>query len=248
MTILILYFAFLGASIASFLGVIIDRFPRNESFIHGRSHCDVCKKQLSYLELIPIFSFLIQGGKCRTCKASLSSRYLIIEILGALSFVISFLRFGFDIKTIIAIVLSIILIIISYIDIDTMIINDRFNILIALLGLLSILLNHHSIKDALLGALVIALPLGVLSITTGSLGFGDVKLLFASGLLLGFKSIVVAFIIAVLTGGIYGSFILIQKKVDRKTAIPFGPFLCIGIFIAYLYGIQILDWYLNLII
>lgn len=248
MILITLYFAFLGATIASFLGVVVDRLPKKKSFVSGRSHCNVCNRDLSPAELIPIFSFVIQKGKCKACKTILPYRYLIIECIGAATFALSFLSFGFTSNFIVSLILSCLLIVISYIDIDTMLIYDRFNILMAILALLNLIFGNITILDSLMGALIISVPVGIFSILTGAIGFGDVKLLLSSGLLLGLRLSIVGFVIAILIGGLYAAVLLIGKKVNKKTAIPFGPFICIGIFIAYLYGFTISNWYLGLII
>lgn len=242
------YIGFIGASIASFLGVIIDRFPKNKSVVKGRSHCDTCQRNLSALELIPIFSFLIQKGKCKGCNSTLSLRYLMIECLGAFSFALVFHRYLLGAHAFIGFALTSLLIIIAYIDIDTMMINDRFNLSIFALGALALFLGLNTFNQTVIGALIVSLPLGVLSLTTGAMGFGDVKLMFAAGFLLGFPNIIVAFTLAIIIGGIYGTLLLLNKQANRKTALPFGPFLCIGIFVTYLYGSEILNWYLQLII
>lgn len=245
---IILYFCVIGATISSFLGVIIDRLPKKESFIKGRSHCDTCQRQLSPLELIPIVSYLIQGGKCKVCKSPLSIRYIVIEILGALAFLCSFFAFGFTHQLWISWILACLLLVISYIDIDHLIIYDRFHVLLLILGAINLAFGYHDIWSALIGALIVSIPLAILSITTGAMGFGDVKLMAAAGFLLGYKAVLVAFIIGVVLGGVYSLVLILRKKASGKTAIPFGPFLCFGIFIAYLVGQPLFNWYIHLII
>lgn len=245
---IIIYICVLGATISSFLGVVIERLPKQESFITGRSHCDVCQRQLRAGELIPIVSYVIQGGKCKVCKSRLSKRYIIIELLGSLAFLLSFFAFGFTHQLWISWFLASLLLIITYIDIDHLIIYDRFHVLILILGGISVALGYQDLNAAIFGAFIVAFPLAILSLTTGAMGFGDVKLMFAAGFLLGMKAILVAFIIGVIFGGLYSLFLILRKKASGKTAIPFGPFLCFGIFIAYLIGQPIFNWYIHLII
>lgn len=243
-----MYLGFLGASIASFLGVIISRLPKGESFIGGRSHCETCNRDLGMIELIPIFSYIAQRGQCRKCGTKLSPRYLIIEILGAFIFTISFFVHGWNLDTLYSILFGCILLVVAYIDLDTMLIYDRFNILILVLALIKIIISSGPFPDALIGLAIVCLPLSILSLKFNAMGFGDVKLLASSAFLLGTQSLIVAFIIAVILGGIHGIILIKSKKADSKSVIPFAPYLCIGLFIASLYGQQMATWYLSLIV
>lgn len=241
-----LYFIVLGLLIGSFLGVVIDRLPINKSIVSGRSQCEFCQRDLTALELIPIFSFLFQKGKCRKCHRNLSWRYPLLEFITAIAFWLTYRTSGISIQTGITLIFVSILIVIAFIDIDTMLIYDRFNILILILAILELFLFRKSIFDMLIGFLVVSFPLLIVALITNGIGGGDIKLMAVSGALLGAKNNVVAFIIAVIIGGIYGIIVLLTNKHNRKDAIPFGPFLCLGLFIARLYGPMLLAAYLAL--
>ena len=185
-------------------------------------------------------------GRCRHCSAKLSYRYPLFELLTGLSFILAFNKFGMSYQCLIAMILTSVLIVISFIDIDTMIIYDRFHFMILALGLIQIQINHTTIESSLIGMVIISIPYLILAITTQSIGGGDVKLTASSGFLLNPKNTVLAFILSTLIGGIYGILLIVFKNAKHQDAIPFGPFLCIGIFTAFLYGDWIITAYFSL--
>lgn len=237
----------LGLIMGSFLGVVIDRLPKKISISTGRSRCEFCNRDLTPLELIPLVSYFIQKGKCKKCHTKLSLRYPLLELITGITYVLVYVTFGYTIQSIIAMTFASVLIVIAFIDIDTMLIFDRFHIIILILAFIDAILLKKPITDVVFGALIISVPLLIIANITGGIGGGDIKLMFASGAYLATKNIVVAFVIAVIIGGIYGVITLMNKKHDRKDAIPFGPFLCVGLFISLLYGQNIANWYIGLL-
>ena len=235
-----------GTIFGSFLGVVIDRLPAKRNIATGRSMCDNCHVLLGPLDLIPIFSFLRTKGRCAHCGTQLSLRYPLLEVLTGLAYMLCYMVFGLSFNFYIGLVLSSLLIVTAFIDIDTMFIYDRFHVLILLLGLVSVVYNPSLLRSGLLGMVIVSLPYLILAILTQGIGGGDVKLIAASGLLLGAPNTVLAFIISTLIGGVYAVYVLLSKKQDAKSAIPYGPFLCIGIFVAFLYGPNIIHSYLSL--
>ncbi len=234
-----------GAIFGSFFNVVILRLPKKESLIHHSSHCPNCMEPIKPYDLIPIVSFLLLGGKCRHCKQRISWRYPLIELLTALSFTLVFYRFGWSFFSLIGFLLTSLLIIIAMIDIDTMEIYDRFHIMILILALAILFITPLPLLDHLIGFFVISIPFFIIASVTGGIGGGDIKLIAIAGLLLGFKATLVAFFIASILGGSMAIYLLLTKQKDRKSLIAFGPYLCIGIYFAYLYGNEILSWYLN---
>lgn len=235
-----------GLLIGSFLGVVIDRLPRKESIVYGRSHCDACGTDLKPLDLIPLLSFAVSRGSCRYCRSRLSFRYPLIELLTAFSFAFYFVVFGLSFPFYLGMVLASLLLIVAFIDMDTMIINDRFHIILIALAVVEIAVMGSSIASHLIGALIISVPFLIIALVSQGLGGGDIKLMASAGLLLGYRRIFVAFIIASLWGGMYALYALLSQKASGKTAIPFGPFLCFGILVAYALGNVLLAWYLGL--
>ena len=214
----------LGAVFGSFLNVVIIRTPRKESIIgnnNGGSHCMSCNHKLGILDLFPIFSYIFLGGKCRYCKAKISPRYWIVELATALLFTLALVVFGISYKLLIAFVLISALVVASGIDIDTMEIPYGVSLLIALLGvtetIVSIFTNEMPWYDHLIGVAVIAVPFAVLALF-GAMGGGDVQLMAASGLLLGW-SIVPAAGIGIVLGAIGGAISLLSVPKDTKKLI-----------------------------
>ena len=236
-----------GLIFGSFLGVVIDRLPKGESIVFGRSHCNVCQRDLSAPELIPVLSYFIQGGKCKQCHTKLSLRYPLLEILTALAYLFAYLHFGMGIEFVFSLIFTSILIIIAFIDLDTMIIYDRFHVLILMLGFIEAFIFKKNFLHLILASFVVSVPLLIVALVTGGMGGGDIKLMFVSGFYLGVRRILVGFIVSVIVGGSYGIYTLVTKKHSGKDAIPFGPFLCLGLYVSMLYGIQISTWYLSLI-
>lgn len=236
----------LGTIFGSFLGVIIDRLPVGRNISTGRSMCDSCQTTLTPLDLIPIVSFLRTKGHCSHCNMKLSSRYLILEVLTGVAYLLVYMKTGLHVEFLLGAILASILIVVAFIDIDTMLIYDRFHILIALIGIIFMVMDPSSIKSRLLGMLIVSLPYFILAIVTQGIGGGDVKLIAAAGLVLGAPNTILAFILSTSIGGVYGVYVLLSKKLEAKDAIPFGPYLCIGIFIAYLYGPSIIQYYISL--
>jgi leader peptidase (prepilin peptidase) / N-methyltransferase len=235
-----------GCIIGSFLNVCIYRIPQHESIVVGSSHCPKCLTPIRPYDLIPIFSFVMLRGKCRTCKAKISFRYPAIELLTGCLFLGAFLRYSYSWNTLIGFVFSAVLVVIAMIDFDTMDIYNEFQFIIIGLAIFSIIVLKGNLIDHLIGSVMISAPFFLIAYFTQGLGGGDIKLMAAGGLLLGVQSIAVASMIGIISGGIIAAFLLIFKKKGMKSMIPFGPFLCIGLYVAYLFGTTIFQWYFSL--
>lgn len=235
-------FFILGSIIGSFLNVLIYRIPKKESIVKGRSHCTSCGKQIRNIDLIPIISYLMLGGKCRYCKKPISSRYMIVEFLTACSYLTAYLALGFSAELIYATVLFPVLITLSLWDLNHKEIPYTCSIIIGVLGIVSIFTSHLPWYEHLIGAVIVSIPFAVLCFL-GAMGGGDVQLMAAAGLLLGW-SIVPSALIGILLGAVFG---LIVKAVTKSSVIVFGPFLSAGIFVGFLWGEKIINAYLGLI-
>lgn len=242
-----LYAFLIGACIASFANVAIYRIPKNESIATGRSYCDNCHRMIAWYDLIPIVSYLLLRGKCRYCKAKIGIIHPIIECLGGLILMICFYRFGLTWLTLLSFLIGIVLLVIAVIDYKTMDIYDSTIIALLLLTLVYRYFSGYDFISMLIGALSVS---GVMFIITliirSGFGFGDIELMFVSGLLLGWQINLLAAFLGIMLGGIYASYLLITKQVGPKAHIAFGPYLAVGIFIALLYGHDILTWYFAL--
>ncbi len=242
----ILTFIF-GTIIGSFLNVVIYRLPKKIPFIRGTSYCPHCKTHIKPIDLIPIISYVFLKGKCRHCQQPISIRYPIIEALTGLLMMLVYLRYGLSLMSIIGLVLTALLIVITMIDIDTMEIYDRFHVMIIVLGVITMLISDLPILDHVIGFFIISVPFLIIAMITNGIGGGDIKLIAAAGLLLGYQSTLVAFIIASILGGFVAIMLVIFKLQHRKSLIAFGPYLCLGIYVAFLVGKPIFDWYISLL-
>jgi leader peptidase (prepilin peptidase)/N-methyltransferase len=224
--------------------VVALRFPEFVSIATTRSHCPSCKKNLKWYDLFPLFSFLFLWGKCRYCKVKISWQYPLVELATGIITPGVIYFFGFTFQSIILILFSWILIIISIFDLESMEIPEfflRMGIIFALIYLVFGYFNfgyNTDLLSAIYGVLVFAgVPLFIYLITKGKgMGEGDWKIGFSLGLILGFPQAVVGFIFSVVIGSSVGLILIALKIKSLKSAIPFGPFLVLGFFIALFWG------------
>lgn len=234
----------LGLFVGSFLGVVIDRIPRNEQFSTGRSYCEFCGHTLGTLDLIPVLSYVFLGGRCRYCKAHLSPYYLAVELTTGILFVLTPLLITFTNSAYLSLFLVIIcaFIILFFTDLKYGILPDKIVFPTILAVLLWLLLSHLPLPIHLLsaaGAMVVFLLIFILSKGKG-MGFGDVKLAFLIGLLLGFPLTLISIYLAFLTGAVISIIlILIGRKKLKGSTIPFGPFLVVATFLSIYFGEEI---------
>ena len=222
-TIVVIVITFiLGAVIGSFLNVVIIRVPNHEpiSGAHNRSHCMSCGHQLGALDLVPILSYIFLLGRCRYCKARISPRYWIVELITAAAFTASVMVLGLRISLILAFVLIAALVVASGVDVDRMEIPYGCSIVIAVLGVIATIMSAVTEDmpwyDHLIGAVVKAVPFAVLAMF-GAMGGGDVHLMAAAGLLLGWKNVIVAAALGIILGAVGGTIELLSvpKSVNK---------------------------------
>jgi len=243
----------IGAVIGSFLNVCIYRVPRNLSIISPASRCPSCNMPIKFYDNIPFLSYILLGGKCRVCKAGISFRYPLVELLNAVLFVFVVWRFGFAWHTVIYGILCSALVVITFIDLDFQIIPDVITLPGIFIGIVagSLLMPDPFIRNSLLGfkASVIGLLAGgglfyaIAVLSRGGMGGGDIKMMAMVGALMGWKSVLLTIFLGSLTGAVFGIFLMISKGKGRKTKIPFGPFLALGTVITLFYGQEIFSWY-----
>lgn len=244
---LYIYAFVVGMCLASFINVVIYRLPLGISVARGRSFCPSCNHQLGVLDLIPIFSYLSLRGKCRYCGTKIPVRDTLIEVLGGCIAMLCFHVYGFNLMTLLSFLFALILIAIAFIDLDTMIIPDSLNVCIALLGVASLLVNDLGLMDRVLGVFAVSLPLWCINLfIVDSFGGGDIKLFAACGFLLGWRVLLIGAFLSILLAGTYACYLLLTRKANGKAHIAFGPYICVGMFIALLYGEQLLRAYLGL--
>ena len=235
-----------GITIGSFLNVCIYRIPRHENIALTRSHCMTCGYQLSWYDLVPLFSWLALRGRCRKCKAPISKQYPIIEAANGMLYVLTFAVHGLNLESAIYCLLFSALLTLSVIDFRTYEIPLGINVFILALGLVHLGLDHANWRLYVIGLLSVSIFLAILYYASGgrAIGGGDVKLMGAAGLLLGWKLIILAFFL----GCIFGSVIHIARMKISKAehVLAMGPYLSVGVFISALWGERLIGWYLSL--
>ena len=238
----------IGSIFGSFYNVVGLRVPLRVDFIKNRSVCMHCKSELSWFELIPIFSYVLQKGKCRHCHTSISIIYPIIELCTGFLFLFAYINIGWNFELIVIMLLISLSIIVLVSDLRYMLIPNQILLFFLPLFLIARIIQpldpwHDTIFGAI-GALVI---IGLIIIASqGGMGYGDLKLLMLLGFVLGFKKMIIAFMLAICFGAIVSAGLLLIKKVTRKTYIPFAPYITAGTLISYFYGTDIQLWYTGL--
>lgn len=244
---LYLYAFVVGTCIASFINVVIYRVPLGLNFVKGRSFCPTCHETLKPYDMIPVLSWFLLKGKCRFCGEKISPRYPAIEFVGGVLAIVCFYRFGIDMMSVISFGFAMILLSICMIDYDTMTIPNGLVLCSLIIALVSIPFMELGVIERVIGFFAVSVPLFVMNLLIPDcFGGGDIKLLAVCGLLLGWKNLLVGMFVAILLAGGYASYLLITHKVDRKGHIAFGPYICVGMYLALLYGNEILSWYLSL--
>lgn len=236
-----------GIVIGSFLNVCIYRIPLGESIAKERSHCMSCGYQLRWFDLVPLFSWLALGGKCRKCKAPISPQYPIIEAANGALYILIFAVNGFNLVSILYCLMASALLALSVIDFRTYEIPFGFNVFIGVLGMIRLVTDFGNWSDYVIGFLAISVVLELLLIISKgrAIGGGDVKLMAAAGLLIGWKLIILAFFIGCILGSVIH---IIRMKVSQaEHVLAMGPYLSAGILIAALWGNQFINWYFGLL-
>lgn len=234
-----------GIIIGSFLNVCIFRIPKKEDIVKTSSHCMSCGYHLKWYDMIPVFSFLALRGKCRKCGAKLSVQYPLIEAANGILYVCIVWTGGLDIESLLYCLLASALLVLSVIDFRTYEIPFGINLFILALGLVRVVTDFANILLYLAGLLAVSIVLAVLYYATGgkAIGGGDVKLMAACGLLLGWKLIILAFLLGCVLGAVIH---VIRMKVSGEgRVLAMGPYLSLGVMIAALWGEQMIEWYFS---
>lgn len=252
--------AIFGLCVGSFLNVVIYRVPEGMSLATPGSHCTSCGYSLRWYDNIPILSYLILGGKCRKCKTHISIRYTLVEIANMVLWLVAAILFwkestGSIVYACSAMLASSVLICIFFIDLEHMLIFNRFTISIAVLGIIMMFFdNNTTIIDHIIGGvsgavLFVALYFGaILVLKKEGFGWGDVKLVAAAGLMLGWQRLILAMLIASVLGCIVLVIIKLVNKDEDGKEYPFAPFIVVGMMTSLLFGSPIINWYLQLIL
>jgi leader peptidase (prepilin peptidase) / N-methyltransferase len=240
-------FAAVGGLIAgSFLNVVIARLPDGQSLVRPRSRCPHCGAAVRPYDNVPVLSWLILRGRCRDCGEPISARYPLVEALTAVLLAAVVARFGADEDALLGLALVIVLVPVTFIDLERQIIPNKLVLAGAIAAVVILAatdpdeLPEHLIAGAAAGGFLLVAALAY----PRGMGMGDVKLAAMLGLFLG-ASIAPAMLAAMLSGSIAGGVIIARKgtREGRKTKVPFGPFLALGALVGLFVGPEIVDWY-----
>lgn len=262
-----IFFFILGLIVGSFLNAVIYRMKKKESFVRGRSYCPHCSHELSFFDLIPVFSFIMLKGRCRYCNEKISWQYPLVEIFTGILFTLSYfwIPFGGIIGSItllyLFIVFSLVIIVFVY-DLRYFLIPSMVVYLLAgvallyrVIGAFAFFKNGFDLVS--LQAIVIPLVSGISAagfffliwaISKGSwMGLGDSEVALFIGIFLGFPKTILALFIAFLVGSVVGLALVALDKKGFKSEVPFAPFLIFGTVLAFFWGAEIISWYLSIL-
>jgi leader peptidase (prepilin peptidase)/N-methyltransferase len=237
-----------GLLLGSFLNVVAYRLPRGESLAVPASRCPGCDTPIRPYDNVPVLSWLLLRGRCRSCGTSIAWRYPLVELATALLLALTVVVIGPHEDVWLGLAFVLLLVPVTVIDIDFRIIPNKLMIAgtVAAPAILA-LTAREDIPEHLIAAVAAGgfLLVALLAYPSG-MGMGDVKLAFVMGLFLG-RDVGVAMLVALVAGSVVGIAIVARKGAQegRKTAIPFGPFLALGGVAGLLAGDPVVEWYLR---
>jgi leader peptidase (prepilin peptidase) / N-methyltransferase len=238
----------LGLIFGSFLNVLAYRLPRGESLVTPASHCPGCDAPIKPYDNVPVLSWLLLRGRCRSCGESIAWRYPLVELTTAFLMALTVVVVGTNEEVWLGLAFVLLLVPVAVIDIDFRIIPNKLMIVGTIAAPVILALTRPGdIPEHLIAATAAGGFLLVAAIAyRGGMGMGDVKLAFVMGLFLG-RDVGVAMLAGLVTGSVVGIAIMARKGTaeGRKTAIPFGPFLAFGGMVGLLAGDPVVEWYLR---
>ena len=242
-----------GLIVGSFLNVVIWRVPRGENLNHPGSHCPRCGHRIRPWDNVPVISWLLLRGRCRDCQASISARYPLVELATAVAFAVTGLLIGLSVLLIPMLWFVAAAIALFMIDIDirklpnAIVLSSWLVVGLGLLVTAAALEEWGSLVRAGAGAMVMGGCYFLIALLfPAGMGMGDVKLAVLLGMVLGWfgwPQVLVGFFAGFLLGAVWGLLLMAFRGAGRKTAIPFGPFMILGSFVALLWGSLLASWY-----
>lgn len=235
----------LGITVGSFVNVCIYRIPAKEDIVIKPSRCMGCNRRLKWYELIPVMSWICLGGRCRSCKMPISVQYPLIEAANGILYIGIYMINGRNAESLLYCLLASALLALSVIDLRTYEIPFGINLFILALGLVRLALDHRSWELYVIGFFSVSVFLGLLIwLSKGkAMGGGDMKLMAAAGLLLGWKLIILAFLTACILGAVIHS--IRMRAAKEGNVLAMGPYLAAGIMLAALFGNTWISWYIG---
>jgi leader peptidase (prepilin peptidase)/N-methyltransferase len=249
-----------GATIGSFLNVCIGRIPNGESIIRPPSHCVRCQGAIAFYDNIPLISYLMLRGRCRTCGERFSPRYFLVEFLMGLLTLALYYRFGLGFEFLVGFIFVAAMIVISFIDLDVRIVPDVISLPGIVLGLALSIIGYYlnsgsttlipgpvsSLIGIIAGGGFLLATAWIYEKITGveGMGGGDIKLLAMIGAFLGWPSIPMTLFFASVVGSVVGLTCMVLTGAGRRLALPFAPFLCSGAVLFVFFGEELIQFYL----
>ena len=237
-----------GVLIGSFLNVVIFRIPKKESIVLPASHCMHCGHKLAWYDNIPLFSWISLGGKCRYCKEKISVQYPIIEALNGVAYFLIFMISGCNIDSILYCAVFSALLALSILDARTLEIENGFHIYILVLAIIHLIVHRADWLSFVIGFFAASVPLAILYLCSKgrAIGGGDIKLMAVCGLLLGWQNVLLALMVGCVAGSVIHLIRIRFFHANRILAM--GPYLSLGVTTAALFGAQIINWYITLLV
>jgi leader peptidase (prepilin peptidase)/N-methyltransferase len=242
--------AFTGLCVGSFLNVCIHRLPLQQSVVHPGSRCPGCGYVLRWYDNIPVLSYLALRGRCRGCRAPISIRYPIVEVITAAIFLWHLAVFDLTPLFFVRVAFACALIVLFAIDLEHQILPDRITLPGIVIGLACSVLLPPGPLMSLAGAVAGGGLLWAIAEVwyrlrkVEAMGFGDVKMLAMVGAVLGLRLVILTFVLSSMLGGVVGALLLATRRADLATKVPFGTMLAAAALVASLYGDAIVTWYL----
>jgi leader peptidase (prepilin peptidase)/N-methyltransferase len=248
---LLVLLGLVGLIIGSFLNVCIYRLPKHESVVWPASRCATCKRSLSWYENVPVLSWTVLRGRCRTCGQTISAMYPIVEAVTGVVFVLGGLFYGWTPLLAARLLFACAMIVLFVIDLRHRILPNVITVPGVAVGVALSVVLPPGIVSSLVGAVAgggVLWGIGEAYYRwrgVDGLGMGDVKMLAMIGAVLGWQQMLVTLILASLSGSLAGAALILSRRGDMKAALPFGTFLAVGALVAAVAGDAILDWYLQ---
>ena len=241
-----------GLAFGSFLNVCIHRLPLGQSLVRPGSRCPSCGYALRWFDNIPVFSYVSLLGRCRKCRARISIRYPIVEVVTMGLFILHGYAFGWTPLLVPRLLFACLLVVLFAIDLEHHLLPNVITLPGIVLGLIASAVLPPGIVDALIGVLVGG---GVLWLIGEAyyrysgqegMGGGDVKMLAMIGAFLGWKLVLITLVLSSVAGSVIGLVVIVIKRGGMKYALPYGTFLALGALVASLAGEGIVNWYVGL--
>jgi leader peptidase (prepilin peptidase)/N-methyltransferase len=247
----IVFLTLWGLCVGSFLNVCIHRLPLKQSIVRPGSRCPSCGYSLTWRDNIPLLSYGLLGGRCRSCRAPISLRYPLVEAITAAVFLWHVAVLGVTVLLAVRLAFACALIVLFAIDLEHQILPDRITLPGIVIGFACSLFLPPGPVMSLAGIVAGGGILWAIAELwyrirkVDAMGFGDVKMLAMVGAVLGLPLVLVTFVLATMMGGIVGVVLVASRRANMATAVPFGTMLAVAALIASLYGDPLLAWYLS---